>query len=209
MKHSAIFPSLVERGLHAPTEAPRWQRQPDLPRPHRRNQAVSNSSGRGWSVTSSGTSAATAFDCGATYGGLCGKSCSDMAPCDVGLHCSNGTCAAPCSPIDGCPAGQSCSLTGTCGPAAGGVSGTPCATTSPECPVGFVCSSATCRKGCSETQPCPTGTTCSASGSCNPNSLFGDGDREQASTATPSSTPTPPAWRRSTPGRRRVTRRRC
>src|SRR4051812_35571188 len=76
----------------------------------------------GWTVTSCGSSAATAFDCGATYAGLCGKSCSDMAPCDVGLHCASGTCAAECSPIEGCPDGQTCTLTGICGPATGGVS---------------------------------------------------------------------------------------
>ena len=69
-----------------------------------------------------------------------------------------------------------CSLTGTCGPATGGVSGTPCAVTSPKCPTGFACSSGTCQKAARKTQPCPAGTTCSASGSCNPNSLFGDGD---------------------------------
>jgi hypothetical protein len=129
----------------------------------------------GWVVASCGSSGAT-FDCGPTYGAACGKSCSDTAPCDVGLHCTSGSCGADCSPIDGCSAEQVCTLSGTCGAATPGVTGTACGMSPHECPTGFVCSTGICKKGCGATQPCPSGSTCSAAGSCDPTNLFSGGD---------------------------------
>ena len=111
MKHSPhILRHSRKRGLHAPTEAPRWHAAQTCRVLVAATKLSAIALVGGWTVTSCGSSTPTAFDCGGTYAGLCGKSCSDMAPCDVGLHCSNGTCAAECSPIDGCAAGQSVQL---------------------------------------------------------------------------------------------------
>jgi hypothetical protein len=119
-----------------------------------------------WMVASCGTPADAGFSCADAYGTLCGKTCTNDAACDLGLHCAAGTCIADCSPAAGCATGQVCSVAGVCAAPTSGLDGTPCSGPSGQCPVGFNCNGATCAPACNDAHPCPAGTSCKASGTC-------------------------------------------